>query len=112
MRLTVFGSGHPFRGGVARATTDLVGSLEARGHEMLFLTPRRQYPGWLYPGGDDRDPDACPRLDCAEAILDPLQPLSWPRARRRALDHRSDAWIVPYWTWAWAGLWRWLSWVC
>ena len=108
MRLTVFGSGHPFRGGVARATTDLVSSLEALGHDMFFLTPRRQYPGWLYPGGDDRDPDACPRLDCAEAILDPLQPLSWPRARRRAFNHRADAWIIPYWTWAWAGLWRWL----
>jgi glycosyltransferase involved in cell wall biosynthesis len=108
MRLTVFGSGHPYRGGVARTTTDLVRALEHRGHEVLFLTPRRQYPRWLFPGGEDRDPDACPRLDCAESILDPLQPASWPESRRRALDHGAEAWIMPYWTWAWAGLWRWL----
>ncbi len=108
MRLTVFGSGHPYRGGVARTTTDLVRALVGRGHEVLFLTPKRQYPRWLFPGADDRDPDACPRLACAEAVLDPLQPLSWPDSRRRALRHGADAWILPYWTWAWAGLWRWL----
>jgi glycosyltransferase involved in cell wall biosynthesis len=108
MRLIVFGSGHPYRGGVARTTTDLVSALESRGHDTLFLTPRRQYPKWLFPGASDRDPDACRRLDCAEARLDPLQPLSWPSSRRRAEDYRADAWILPYWTWAWAGLWRWL----
>jgi len=108
MRLTVFGSGHPYRGGVARTTTDLVRALEARGHEVLFLTPTRQYPTWLFPGASDRDPDACPRLGCAEAVLDPLQPLSWPNSRKRALAHDDDAWVMPYWTWAWAGLWRWL----
>ncbi len=108
MRLTVFGWGHPYRGGIARTTTDLVDALSARGHEVLFLTPRRQYPAWLFPGADDRDPDACRRLDCAEVILDPLQPFSWQTSRRRALEHHADAWILPYWTWAWAGLWRWL----
>jgi glycosyltransferase involved in cell wall biosynthesis len=106
MRLTVFGSGHPYRGGVARTTTDLVRALEVRGHEVLFLTPKRQYPTWLFPGASDRDPDACPRLDCAEALLGPLQPFSWPGSRRRALAHEADAWLLPYWTWAWAGLWR------
>jgi glycosyltransferase involved in cell wall biosynthesis len=108
MRLTVFGPGHPYRGGIARTTTDLVHALDARGHDVLFLTPRRQYPRWLFPGADDRDPDACRRLDCAEAVLDPLQPMSWPGSGRRALEHQADAWILPYWTWAWSGLWRWL----
>jgi glycosyltransferase involved in cell wall biosynthesis len=105
MRLTVFGPGHPFRGGIARATTALVAALADRGHEMLFLTPKRQYPSWLYPGVSDRDPEACPRLECSRAVLDPLGPASWRTARTTALDHRSDAWIVPYWTWAWSGLW-------
>jgi glycosyltransferase involved in cell wall biosynthesis len=108
VRLVVFGSGHPFRGGVARTTTELVRGLEAHGHEIRFLTPRRQYPGWLFPGADDRDPDACPRLACAEAVLEPLNPFAWPAARRRALASPADVWVVPYWTWAWAGWWRFL----
>jgi D-inositol-3-phosphate glycosyltransferase len=108
MRLTVFGPGHPFRGGVARTTTDLVSALEARGHELLFLTPKRQYPKWLFPGASDRDPEACRRLDCAEAGLDPFRPSSWSSGRRRAEAYGADVWILPYWTWAWAGLWRWL----
>lgn len=106
MRLVVFGSGHPFRGGVARTTTEMVAGLEERGHDVLYLTPHRQYPSWLFPGASDRDPDACRRLACAEAVLDPMNPLSWPASRKRALSARAEAWIIPFWTWAWAGLWR------
>ena len=105
MRLSIFGPGYPFRGGIARATTALVRSLGDRGHDVQFLTPRRQYPRWLYPGISDRDPEACLELDCASAVLDPLDPITWRLARRRAGEHRADAWVMPYWTWAWAGLW-------
>ncbi len=108
MRLVVLGPGHPFRGGIARTTTELVSALERRGHEVTFLTPVRQYPSRLFPGHRDRDPAACPKLDCATPILDPFAPTSWPRARAAARSVRADAWIFPYWTWPWAGLWRFL----
>jgi glycosyltransferase involved in cell wall biosynthesis len=108
MRLVVFGSGHPFRGGVARTTTEMVGALENRGHQALYLTPRRQYPNWLFPGASDRDPDACRLLACARPVLEPMNPMTWAASRRIAEIFAGDAWIVPYWTWAWAGLWRFL----
>jgi len=108
MRLVTLGPGHPFRGGIARTTTELVAALERHGHELTFLTPTRQYPSLLFPGRRDRDPDACPRLPCAVPMLDPFAPTSWPRARAAALAARADAWIFPYWTWPWAGLWRFL----
>jgi len=108
MRLTVFGPGFPFRGGIARTTTEMVRAMDERGHDVVFLTPQRQYPQWLYPGISDRDPEACPRLDCAAAVLDPFNPFGWRQARRLADEHRADAWIIPYWTWAWAGLWWYL----
>jgi glycosyltransferase involved in cell wall biosynthesis len=105
LRVTVFGPGHPFRGGIARATTELVRALDGHGHEVQFLSARRQYPSWVYPGISDRDPEACPRLPGARSVLDPFGPWSWWRARRLAAEHRADAWILPYWTWAWAGPW-------
>lgn len=108
MRLTVFGPGFPSRGGIATTTTALVQALEERGHQVLFLTPTRQYPWWLYPGGDERDPEACPRIPGAKAVFAPAEPWTWRRARRQALDFAADAWIFPYWTWVWAPFWRYL----
>jgi len=105
MKLVVFGPGHPFRGGIASTTTDLVKALVEREHDIVFATPHRQYPQWLYPGPKDQDPDVCEKLSCAQALLDPLNALSWYGTRRKALEIRADAWIMPYWTWAWAGLW-------
>ena len=94
MRLTVLGPGHPFRGGISRTTTSLVAALANRGHSLAYLTPRRQYPRLLFPGGDDRDPRACPELDCARAVLDPMNPLSWAETRRAAESDRADAWVI------------------
>jgi glycosyltransferase involved in cell wall biosynthesis len=37
-----------------------------------------------------------------------MSPLSWPAGRACAAAFKADAWIVPYWTWAWAGLWLFL----
>jgi len=108
MRLVVFGSGHPFRGGVARTTTEMVSALEGRSHEVLYLTPRRQYPSWMFPGASDRDPDACRRLDCARGVLEPMNPMAWPGGRALALGFGGDAWVIPYWTWVWSGMWRYL----
>lgn len=106
MRLTVLGPGFPSRGGIATTTTALVQTLGERGHQVQFLTPTRQYPRWLYPGGDDRDPEACSRVQGATAVFAPLEPWTWRRARRQALDFEADAWVLPYWTWVWAPFWR------
>jgi len=109
MKLVVLGPGHPFRGGIATTTTALVLALRERGHVVDFLTPIRQYPKWLYPGGGGgRDAGACPEIEGAHPVLDPLNPSAWPRGRRTALAAGADVWLAPYWTWAWAGWWRFL----
>ena len=106
VKLAVFGPGHPYRGGIARTTTELVLALRRRGHEVEFFAPQRQYPRWLYPGGNDRDPEACPAVPGTCAVLDPLAPWTWRGARLAARSVGASAWVVPYWTWAWAGWWR------
>ncbi len=109
MKLVVLGPGHPFRGGIATTTTALVLAMRERGHVVDFLTPIRQYPRWLYPGGSGgRDAGACPAVEGAQRIIDPLNPAAWPRGRRAALAAGADVWAVPYWTWAWAGWWKFL----
>lgn len=103
-RLALVGPSWPFRGGIARTTTELAAELERRGSLAAFLTPRRQYPAWLYPGGGDRDPAACPRLGVAQPCFAVLEPWTWARAGRRLRAAAPAALVLPYWTWAWAPL--------
>ena len=55
-RVVLIGPGWPFKGGIASHTTYLYRALRDLG-PTLFISLRRQYPRWLYPGGDDRAPD-------------------------------------------------------
>jgi len=108
VRIVVCGPAHPFRGGIATTTTAMVEALRGRGHSVEFLTPVRQYPRLLYPGGDVRDPEACAPVDGARAVFAPFEPWTWPGMRRAAREFGADAWILPFWTWAWAPMWRFL----
>lgn len=103
------GPSWPLRGGIARTTTLLARALQEAGSLTGFLTPRRQYPAWLYPGASDVDPDACPRLPEARRCFDVLEPWSWGAAARRGRAAAADALVVPYWTWAWAPFERYLA---
>ena len=101
-RVTPFGAGSPAppRRSSGRSGTG--------GTTCSSSPPSASTPGWLYPGGDDRDPAACPPLPGTRRCLDPFAPWSWRAARALALAAAADAWVVPYWTWAWAGWWSFL----
>ncbi len=104
MRFAVVGPTYPFRGGIAHHTTLLVQHLSAR-HDVLFISFRRQYPRWLFPGRSDRDPSQQPvRADCVY-LLDPLNPLTWYATARTILAFAPDGVIVPWWVPFWAPAW-------
>jgi glycosyltransferase involved in cell wall biosynthesis len=92
------------RGGIARTTTALAAALSARGSLAGFFVPIRQYPGVLYPGRRDTDPDACPRLAEAMPCYHVLEPWTWRPLIRRLRAAAPDALVLPYWTSAWAPL--------
>lgn len=82
MRIAVIGPVHPYRGGVSQFTSRLARELDEE-HEVLVLSWRRQYPSWLYPGGEQLaarlPPDASrgPRF-----VLDYRNPLTMIGAAR------------------------------
>jgi glycosyltransferase involved in cell wall biosynthesis len=102
--LALVGPSWPLRGGIARTTTSLAAALSARGTLAGFYVPVRQYPGALYPGRRDTDPDACPRLPEARPCYHVLEPWTWGRLVRALREARPEALVVPYWTAAWAPL--------
>jgi glycosyltransferase involved in cell wall biosynthesis len=102
--LALVGPSWPLRGGIARTTTALAAALSARGSLAGFFVPIRQYPGALYPGRRDTDPDACPRLAEAHACYRVLEPWTWPALARAVRAAGPSALVLPYWTAAWAPL--------
>jgi len=102
--VALVGPSWPLRGGIARTTTTLASTLDARGELAAFFVPRRQYPAWLYPGRRDTDASACPRLPLAKSCFSVMAPWSWLRLARRLRLLEARALVLPYWTAAWAPL--------
>jgi glycosyltransferase involved in cell wall biosynthesis len=104
MTMALVGPSWPLRGGIARTTTSLAVALNARGSLAGFFVPVRQYPGALYPGRRDTDPQACPRLPEAQACYHVLEPWTWRHLLSSLRTAAPAALVVPYWTAAWAPL--------
>ena len=108
-RYCLIGPTYPYRGGIAHYTTLLAQQLRQH-HDLLFISFSRQYPRWLFPGRDDRDPSQNPLQTEAEYLLDSLNPFSWRQVLRRIQAWRADVVIIPWWVPFWAPVWAYLSW--
>src|SRR5438876_10352790 len=87
-RVAIVGPVYPFRAGIAYCTTRLA---EELGADVISF--KRQFPGRIYPGGDDIAP-TLPRAQAA-FVLDILNPLTWLRAGRRLRAY--DAVMLVWW---------------
>lgn len=106
MRVALIGPVYPYRGGIAHYTTMLHRALCKRGHKVLLVSFKRQYPKWLFPGQSDRDPSEKPlRAEGAKYWIDSLNPLTWLMAFRRIHRYRPDVIVLSWWTTFWAPAW-------
>ncbi len=96
VRIGLLGPAHPLRGGIAQYLALLAGEL-AREHEVHSLSLIRQYPSFLFPGKSQVDPSATPLVVPNERVLDPMNPLTWARAARRARELALDAIVYKWW---------------
>jgi glycosyltransferase involved in cell wall biosynthesis len=77
VRIALIGPTHPFKGGIAGHTTALARRLDDSGHQVVLVSWRAQYPGWLYPG---------------KQWLDIPESEPYPRTVRVASWYRPDLW--------------------
>ncbi len=101
MNCAVVGPTYPFRGGIAHYTTLLVRALRQR-FPLTFVSFRRQYPAWLYPGIDDKDPSLMPvTREMADKWIDAVNPWEWLAAARFLRNRECRLvllnWSVAYW---------------
>lgn len=100
MNFSVIGPTYPFKGGIAHFTTMLVKQLRL-GHNVDFVSFKRQYPRFLYPGDSEPDPsNHVLHCEC-EYLLDPMNPLTWLVTFRHIRRVDPDVVIVQWWTPFW-----------
>ncbi|MDR3573353.1 MAG: glycosyltransferase [Anaerolineaceae bacterium] len=102
MNISLVGPVYPYRGGISQHTTRLGLALATAGHKVQVLTFDRQYPGWLYPGRDDKDPSHCGMKLAAEALLEPFSIKTWAKSATSMTASQPDLVILQYWTPFWA----------
>lgn len=103
MRIVLIGPVYPYRGGIAHYTTMLYRALARRGHDVLMISFKRQYPRWLYPGRGDKDPSKKPLV--VESVLywiDSLNPITWLFTFWRVRSYKPDVLIIQWWSTFWA----------
>jgi len=102
----LIGPVYPFRGGIAHYTTMLCRALRERGHDVLPVSFKRQYPQWLFPGQSDRDPSKKPlKVEGARYWIDSLNPITWLMAFWRIRRYQPNVIILQWWTTFWAATW-------
>ena len=95
-QIAVLGLSHPFRGGIAHYSTLLVRELR-RHHPVRFLTLRRQYPAFLFPGQSQYDDSAATITEENEPIIDSINPLTWLRTAFTLWRGGYDLVVVQWW---------------
>lgn len=97
MKVTIVGSAHPLRGGLAAYNERLAKAFQQQGHEVSIYTFRLQYPGFLFPGKTQYS-DAPPPKDLKiEVLVNSINPFNWIKVGRAIQRSRPDLVIIKYW---------------
>jgi len=94
MRIAIPSTFPSFRGGISQFNEALKSALEEAGHEVHVWNWKRQYPGALFPGKDQHDPNLSspyPRT------LDSIVPRTWKSTGEMIAAFSPDAVLVPFW---------------
>ena len=74
----------------------LVKNLRQR-HHVHFVTFRRQYPDFLFPGKTQYDESAHPITEANAPLIDSINPLSWLRTARSIAQSDPDLIVFNWW---------------
>lgn len=96
MKIILIGTAYPHRGGIAHFNALLHKALAERGHQVLILSFKRQYPSLFFPGKTQFESGEAIPLR-SEAIIDSIGPWTWSRTARRIREFAPDLVIFQHW---------------
>lgn len=97
LRITLVGTAHPMRGGLAQFNSALCFALASRGHDVELISFTRQYPGILFPGKSQFDSSEETHAFPANAMVDSIGPWTWSRAARHIARRQPHGLVFKYW---------------
>ncbi|WP_242648626.1 glycosyltransferase [Cognatishimia maritima] len=98
-KIAIVGPLPPIKSGIARHTSALTEALLAdSANEVRVWGFKRQYPGWLYPGGDERDASLSSPTFRYEETVDGVNPASWFHTAHAIQKFTPDILVSPAWT--------------
>ncbi len=97
MKLAFLGPAPPFRGGIVTYIAMLIRVLTGRGHDVFWAAFRRQYPGFLFPGSEQKGESAAWLAHDNLPRFIPWSPWSWWRTYRDLRTAAPQAVVIKYW---------------
>jgi len=99
LKIVLVGPAYPYRGGIAETTNSLYAALTARGHDVVIVGFKKQFPKLLFPGKtqfDTTHKDGIP----STRLLIPWNPWSWWQTaafiRKQNADLICYKWWMPF----------------
>jgi glycosyltransferase involved in cell wall biosynthesis len=72
-------------------------------HDVQFISYKRQYPKFIFPGKTDKDPSKKTiQVDDVEYIIDSINPYTWYQAIKKIIRFNPKKVILPWWVIFWA----------
>ena len=96
MKIALIGLTYPFRGGISHYTTLLYRELQ-KDHQVEFISLKKQYPKFLFPGKTQLDESEERMTVENHPLIHPLLPWSWYSAFLRIKSFAPDLTLFQWW---------------
>lgn len=97
MKITILGTAHPYRGGLAVYNERLARELIAEGHQVNIVTFKLQYPSFLFPGKTQYSAEPRPEDLAITREVNSINPFNWIAVGRRIRRDAPDLLVIKYW---------------
>lgn len=97
MKITIIGTAHPYRGGLAAFNERLANEFIVQGHEVEIYTFTLQYPSFLFPGTTQYSDEPAPANLKIKRKINSVNPLNWLFTGWKIRRTKPDVAIVPFW---------------
>ncbi len=97
LNITILGTAHPFRGGLASYNERLATEFQNEGHQVKIITFTTQYPNFLFPGKTQYSEEPAPKQINIEQKVSSINPLNWIKVGRQIKKDKPDILIFKYW---------------